>query len=370
MDNNVSSVYIHIPFCEDICSYCDFCKYYYNSDLVDKYLVALKQEIINKYNGEIIKTIYIGGGTPSSLSLNQIKKLLDITKIFNVENLEFTFECNIENIDEDKIKLLTKYGVNRISIGVQTFNYDYLSFLNRKHTKDEVFQKISMIKNYIDNINIDLIYAISGETLDELALDLELFLKLDINHISTYSLIIEDNTILANMKIKPIDDELDYNMYKLICNTLKKNNYHHYEISNFSKPGYESKHNLVYWNNNEYYGFGMGASGYIDKIRYTNTKSINHYLEGNYIYIEDKLSFNEIIENALILGLRKIDGIDIRIFYDKYKIDLIKIDIISNLINKNKLIYKNNFIKINEDYIYTSNDILIEFMGVNYEKYI
>lgn len=370
MDNNVSSVYIHIPFCEDICSYCDFCKFYYNSDLVDKYLIELEKEIINNYQGEIIETIYIGGGTPSSLSLEQIKRLLDITKIFKVKDLEFTFECNIENIDEDKIKLLTKYGVNRISIGVQTFNYDYLSFLNRKHTKDEVFQKISMIKNYIDNINIDLIYAIPNETLLDVEKDIELFLTLDVKHISTYSLIIEDNTILSRIKTQDIDDELDYNMYKLICDKLKENGYHHYEISNFSKPGYESKHNLVYWNNNEYYGFGMGASGYIDKIRYTNTKSINHYLEGNYIYIEDKLSFNETIENALILGLRKIDGIDIRLFYNKYKIDLMEIDIINSLINENKLVYDNKFIKINEDYIYTSNDILIEFMGVNYEKYI
>lgn len=366
----VKAVYIHIPFCEDICSYCDFCKYYYNSDLVDKYLVALKKEIINNYQGEIIETIYIGGGTPSSLSLYQIKKLLDITKLFNVKNLEFTFECNIENIDEDKVKLLTEYGVNRISIGIQTFNDKYLSFLNRKHSKDEVLQKIAMIKNYIDNINIDLIYAIWEETLDELSLDLELFLKLDINHISTYSLIIEDNTILANNKVKNIDDELDYNMYKLICDTLLKNGYHHYEISNFCKPGYESKHNLVYWNNDEYYGFGMGASGYIDKMRYTNTRSINHYLEGNYKYIVDKLSFNEIVENALILGLRKIDGIDIRLFYNKYKIDLMKIDIVSSLIAENKLIYNNDFLKVNKNYIYTSNDILIEFMGVNYEKYI
>lgn len=366
----IKAVYIHIPFCEDICSYCDFCKYYYNSELVDKYLVALKQEIINNYQEEVIETIYIGGGTPSCLSLDQIRKLLDITKIFNVKNLEFTFECNIENIDEDKVRLLTEYGVNRISIGVQTFNDKYLSFLNRKHNKSEVFQKIAMIKNYIDNINIDLIYAIFEETLDELSLDLESFLKLDINHISTYSLIIEDNTILANNKVKNIDDELDYNMYKLICDTLLKNGYHHYEISNFSKLGYESKHNLVYWNNDEYYGFGLGASGYIDKVRYTNTRSINHYLEGNYKYIEDKLSFNEIVENALILGLRKIDGIDIRLFYNKYKIDLAKIDIVSGLIAKNKLIYKNYFLKINENYIYTSNDILIEFMGVNYEKYI
>ncbi len=366
----IRAVYIHIPFCEDICSYCDFCKFYYNSDLVDKYLVALKHEIEDNYHGEVIETIYIGGGTPSALSLKQIEQLLDITKIFKVKNLEFTVECNIENIDEDKIILLTKYGVNRISIGIQTFDYQHLSFLNRKHKKDDVFQKIAMIKKYIDNINIDLIYAIPNENLEEVSRDLDLFLELDVKHISTYSLIIEDNTILSHMKVHSIDEELDYNMYKLICDRLLTNGYHHYEISNFSKPGYESHHNLVYWNNEEYYGFGMGASGYIDNIRYTNTKSIKHYLDGNYLYIEDKLSFNEVIENALILGFRKIDGIDIKLFYEKYKIDLMNIDVINRLMKENKLIYNHGYLKIKEDYIYTSNNILVEFMGVNYERYI
>lgn len=370
MDNKVSSVYIHIPFCEDICSYCDFCKYYYNSTLVDKYLVELKKEIIDNYRGEIIETIYIGGGTPSALSLKQMTELLDITKIFKVKNLEFTVECNIENIDEDKVKLLTQYGVNRISIGVQTFNYQHLSFLNRKHKKDDVINKIEMIKNYIDNINIDLIYAIPNETLKDVEHDIELFLTLDVNHISTYSLIIEDNTILARIKTENIDEELDYEMYKLICDKLKEKGYHHYEISNFSKPGYESRHNLVYWNNDKYYGFGMGASGYIDNVRYTNTKSINHYLDGNYRYLEEELTFNEIIENALILGLRKIDGINLKLFYKQYKIELMNIDIITNLINDKKLVYINDYLKINEDYIYISNDILIGFMGVNYERYI
>lgn len=369
-ENVISSVYIHVPFCEDICSYCDFCKFYYNEELVDKYLDALYKEIKSNYKGDIIKTIYIGGGTPSSLNINQIEKLLSITNIFNKDIIEFTFECNIENIDEEKIKLLSSYGVNRISIGIQTFNSKFLSFLNRKHTNKEVVNKIEMIKKYINNINIDLIYAIPNETILDVENDIDEFLKLGINHISTYSLIIEPNTILNNMKIVYIDDELDYKMYNTICSKLKNNGYIHYETSNFAKEGYESKHNLVYWNNDNYYGFGLSASGYIDNIRYTNTRNINKYINGEYVYEKEILSLNEIIENEFILGLRKLQGVNIIKLKDKYNLDITNLDFITKLVNDNKLIIKDNYIYINHEYIYLSNDILIEFMGVDYEKFI
>ncbi len=362
----IESVYIHIPFCSDICTYCDFCKYYYNEELVDKYLEELANEIKSNYKKEIIKTIYIGGGTPSSLSLKQLSKLMDIIKIFNTDLKEFTVEVNIENIDLDKIKILKENNVTRISIGIQTFNDKFLKILNRKHTEKMVIDKIKMIKKYFDNINIDLIYAIPGETLKDLESDIEKFIKLDISHISTYSLIIEDNTILKNNHVSNIDDNLDYEMYKLICNRLK--DYEHYEISNFGKK--KSLHNLVYWNNEHYYGFGLGASGYINNIRYTNTRSINNYLKGKYRYISEELTFNNIIENEFILGFRKIEGININDFKIKYNIDINKIDVVNRLIKDNKLILNNNYLKINPKYIYISNDILIEFMGVDYGKYV
>lgn len=360
------SVYIHIPFCENICSYCDFCKFYYNKELVIKYLDALDNEIKDNYKGEVIETLYVGGGTPTSLDIDELKRLLDILKVFKTNNLEYTIECNIENITEEKIKLFREYGVNRISIGIQTFNTKYLKFLNRNHTSEEVKTKINMIKKYIDNINIDLIYAIPGETIEELSLDIDEFLSLDISHISTYSLIIENNTILGNNNTKNIDEELDYEMYKLICSKLK--DYNHYEISNFGKK--ESRHNLVYWNNQNYYGFGIGASGYIGNTRYTNTRSINNYLKGKYKYITEELSLNEIIENEFILGFRKLKGINIIEFKNKYNIDINNIDIVNKLIKENKLIIKDNYLFINKDYIYVSNDILVEFMGVDYGRSI
>ena len=366
----INSVYIHIPFCNEICSYCDFCKFYYNEELVDKYLDSLEKEIDKYYNNDVIKTIYIGGGTPSSLTKEQLTKLLNITRKFNLELEEFTIEANVESLDEDKVKILKEYGVNRISIGVQTFNYNLLKLLNRVHTKEQVFNTISMVKKYIDNINIDLIYAIPGETRYDVEKDIDEFIKLDIPHISCYSLIIEENTILNNMHIVYIDDELDYEMYNLICNKLLLNGYNHYETSNYSRSNYESKHNLVYWNNEHYYGFGMSASGYIDNIRYTNTRSINNYLKGNYRLEEEVLSLNEEIENEFILGFRKIHGLNINKLKTKYNLDIKKIDFISKLISNNKLVLKDDMLFISNDYIYLSNDILIEFMGVDYEKYI
>lgn len=359
----IHSAYIHIPFCNDICSYCDFCKLYYNSLLVDKYLNSLESEIKKRYQNEVINTIYIGGGTPSSLSIMQLKQLFDILKIFKTENLEYTIECNIESITEEKIKLFKKYGINRISIGIQTLNKKYIKFLNRHHTKEMVKDKINLVKNYFNNINVDLIYALPGQTLKELDEDLDFILNLDVQHISTYSLIIEEHTMLYINKVENISEDLDYNMYKHICHRLNNNNYNHYEISNFSKKGYESKHNLVYWNNGRYYGFGMGASGYIKNIRYDNTKSINSYLSENYISDSHNLDLEETIENEFILGLRKIQGINKLNFKNKYNINIIDIKGVNKLLNEKKLIDDGKYIYINEKYLYISNDILLEFLN-------
>ena len=354
------SVYIHIPFCSSICSYCDFAKFYYNSNWVDNYLDSLEKEIKSNYKGEIVDTIYIGGGTPTVLNLSQLEKLLNLTNLFNKNIIEFTVETNVD-LSIDKIKLLKKYGVNRISIGVQTVNNKYLKFLNRNHTKEDVIKLVNLLKQYNFNINIDLIYAIPGETLEELNRDLDFILSLDINHISTYSLIIEPHTKLYIDNVTNIDEDLDYEMYKLINKKLNK--YHHYEISNYALKNYESKHNLVYWNNLNYYGFGLGASGYINNIRYDNTKSYNNYINGNYILEKHELDLNETISNEFILGLRKIDGIDINEFYKKYNIEITSIDIVKQLLKENKLILTDK-LKINPKYIYISNTILVNFIDL------
>lgn len=365
----MKSVYIHIPFCHSICSYCDFCKFYYHKEWVQKYFKALEKEIIKNYHQEDIYTLYIGGGTPSSLTIEELKQLFQIIKIFKLQHCsEFTFECNIENIDKEKANFLYQNGVNRISIGIETFHEKHLKTLNRHHTKIQVEETINMLKEVgFVNINVDLIYALLEETIEEVKEDLNNLLKLDIPHISTYSLMIEPNTILGIKGTEPISEDTDFMMYQTIQKILKQNNFLHYEISNFSKKGFESKHNLVYWNNEEYYGFGVGASGYIKDIRYSNTRNFSKYIEGNYIEESHIVKKNEKIENELILGLRKIEGISLEDFFLKYHQDITKYPNIQNLIKKGCLLIEDGNIKIPKDKIYISNQILCQLIGELYE---
>ena len=357
------SIYIHIPFCKTICSYCDFCKFYYNEKWVDNYLIALEKEIKSKYKNEPINTIYIGGGTPTSLNIKQLEKLLKLTKLFNFEKIEFTVETNAD-LSLDKVKLLKQYGVNRISIGVQTVNPKHLKFLNRNHTKEEVINLVNLLKQYDFNVNVDLMYGMPNQTLKELEEDLDFILSLDVNHISAYSLIIEPHTKIYIDNVTNIDEDLDYQMYQLINKKLK--NYVHYEISNFAKEGYYSKHNLVYWNNLEYYGFGIGASGYIDGVRYDNTRSYQNYLNGNYLFESHKLSKKEKIENEFILGFRKLEGINILEFKAKYDMNVLDIGIVKKLLKEGKLSVDNGYLKINPKYIYISNTILVNFIDLDF----
>lgn len=355
----MKSVYIHIPFCSNICSYCDFPKIYYHKKWINDYLEALSKEINLRYKGELIETIYIGGGTPSCLEKEELEKLFLIIKKIKSNYLEFTIECNLDNLTKEKIDLFKKNNINRISIGIESFDKNNLKFLNRKLDNLDLIPYIKKIG--IDNINVDLIYALPTESKKTLISDIDELLKLDVPHISTYSLIIEPHTMIYNEKKENINDFLDLEMYNIICSKLKA--YNHYEISNFSKKGYESKHNLTYWNNEHYYGFGMGASGYIDNIRYTNTKSINEYIKGNYTLEVEKLDIKETMENEMILGLRKLEGVNISNFKKKYNKEIKEVFKIDKLIEEGKLLIENDYIKINPKYLYVSNEILINFIG-------
>jgi len=359
------AVYIHIPFCDTICSYCDFCKMYYSKTMVENYLESLKKEIEANYRGEKIRTIYIGGGTPSCLTIPQLENLFSILSIFKKEEtFEFTIECN-PDVTEEKIKLFIQNNVNRISMGVQTGQDKYLQFLNRNHSKTQVQNTIMMIKKCgIQSINIDLMYAFPNQTLEELEGDVTFFLALNVPHISTYSLMIEPHTILGIHNIKPIEEDLDATMYEKIKSILNQNHYIHYETSNYAKKGFESRHNLTYWNNERYYGFGLGASGYIEDIRYTNTKSLQNYIKGDYRIEQESLTEKETIENAFMLGFRKIKGISISEFKKRYNIKILEMDIVKKLLKEGKLIQKKDNIYIPEKYLYISNSILVNFIDL------
>lgn len=360
----MDSVYIHIPFCEHICTYCDFCKHVYSYSNVNSYLEALEREIKDRYNGEKLKTLYIGGGTPSTLNIEELKKLFKILNLLNKEDLlEFTFECNINDITEELVSFLKNNGVNRLSIGIQSFNENKLKFMERFANFEDALNKMNMIRSIgINNINLDLMYGIPNETLKDLKEDLNLFLKLKPDHISTYSLILEEYTKASIDKVTPIDEELELEMYNYIRSKLKKKKYIHYEISNFCLPGKESIHNLNYWNNLEYYGFGLGAHGYIDGIRYENTKNLEEYIKENYVFKEEIVGYKEKQENELMLGFRKIQGISLQEFYDKYQVNIQDVFPIKPLLKNKDLIYKDGYVFINPDKLYIMNEILLKMI--------
>lgn len=354
------SVYIHIPFCNSICSYCDFCKMIYNASWADNYLNELKNEIGKYYENDEIRTIYIGGGTPSSLNILQLKKLFEIiNNLFKLDYLEeFTFEINVNDITSELCDILKNNKVNRVSVGVESFDNYNLKFLNRKHDKKMIFNNISLLKSYGFNVNVDLIYALPTESFSTFKSDMSNILKLGVNHISTYSLIIEDNTVLKQNNISNIDEETDYKMYEYICKKLKDYGYNHYEVSNFSKVGFESIHNLTYWNNDEYYGFGLGASGYINGVRYENTRSLNKYINHEYRLNEVIVSKKEDMENELILGLRKLSGINIYHFYEKFNENIQDVFDLKDVVKEELLKLEGNYLMIPEDKIYIMNEII------------
>ncbi|MGM9879602.1 MAG: radical SAM family heme chaperone HemW [Bacilli bacterium] len=358
MKDLVNCCYVHVPFCKKICTYCDFCKMYYNEDLVTKYLDVLNKEIRSVYKKDKLKTLYIGGGTPSCLNMNELKKLFKVLKKFKLDsNYEFTFECNLNDITEDLLIFLKKNNVNRLSIGVESFNKKVLKVLGREYNFN-IENKLALAKEYFSNINIDLIYGVNGESLEDLKEDLEKFIKLDVNHISIYSLILENNTILKVNNYKEIDDDLSRNMYDYICLFLKENGYVHYEISNFSKEGYQSIHNLNYWDNGKYYGFGLGASGYIKNIRYSNTRGLSKYLKGNFCYEREIISEKIDMENFMILGLRKIKGVSKKEFFKRYNKN------IEDVFNTSKLGENKEYYFIKKDDLYISNYILEDFIDI------
>jgi len=314
-----TSAYIHIPFCSHICYYCDFAKALLDGQPVDEYLNALRAEY-ESYQIKKLRTLYIGGGTPTVLTVAQMKRLL--TGLSASE--EFTVEANPGDLSPEMIHCLADSAVNRISLGVQTFDDDLLRRIGRSHTEADVYQSIQKLRDAgFQNLSIDLIYGLPGQKLDDVKRDVRKFLELDLPHIALYSLILEDHTVFMNRQrrgtLKLPSDDRNAEMYEWIMAELTDQSYRHYEISNFAKPGYESKHNLVYWDNAEYYGIGAGASGYLDGIRYKNHGPIHHYLEAvNKRVSEEKLSRKSMMEEEMFLGLRKAEGVSIPNFEKKF----------------------------------------------------
>ena len=358
-------IYVHIPFCKRICNYCDFCKILYNDKYIGTYLDNLEKEIKERYKGETAKTIYIGGGTPSGLKTGDLDRLLYILSNINLDSeYEYTIECNVCDIDIDKINLFKSYGINRISVGVESFNQEIGKILGREIDEGIIFDKIYLLKKYFDNISIDLIYGVTSDV-EKVKNDINKFLKLDIPHVSCYSLILEEHTKLYIDNYVSINQDIDYKMYKYINDTLSNSGFNHYEVSNYAKPRYESIHNKNYWLNGEYYGFGLGAVSYLDNRRITNTRNLSQYLKGTYLSSTVYEDMQVRKENALILGLRLIKGINIDDYNHQYDTNLLKKPVIMELIKDDYLVVEEGNIRCNNKYLYLENSILEKIIGSN-----
>ncbi len=325
MTTRFKHLYLHVPFCASICHYCDFCHRIYDERLAERWLKRLEQEIRDKCDGQY-ETIYIGGGTPTSLSCVQLEELLRILKPYAEGCIEYTIEVNPESLDEEKVFLFGEYGINRISMGVQTTDDVLLKSLNRKHTFSDVKDKISLLRSHgLCNISADLMYSLPGQDMDILKKTLSDILELDLPHLSLYSLTIEENSVFGKKGIDHLDDDMEADMYELIAKTLEENGYLRYEVSNFCRKGFESKHNMGYWNYDDFIGVSLGASGKIGNRRYTNTRSFDRYFNDDDITDEDLLLSNDEMEfENIMMSLRTTQGLDIREFNERYGCDLLE----------------------------------------------
>ncbi len=322
-------LYIHIPFCKQKCRYCDFPSYSGKESLEERYVLALSKEIKEKTKDHIVKSIFVGGGTPSYLGLKDLKILLKtISELKFKEQCEFTMECNPGTLDMEKLTLMKEMGVNRLSIGLQSCDDELLNILGRIHNFHTFKENYNLAKKVgFNNINVDLMFGLPNQDIHQWKNTLNTIIDLDPEHVSCYGLIIEEGTAFYKLNEKNElmlpEEGVERQMYYYAVNALKKNGYEQYEISNFSKKNYECKHNLIYWNLGDYIGCGSASHSYHEGFRYRNEENIEEYIlkiEKNNSAIVEKIK-NEIkddIEEFMFLGLRKIEGISTEEFYKKF----------------------------------------------------
>ncbi len=381
MRNIVQAAYLHIPFCEQICHYCDFNKVFLQGQPVDEYIESMDVEMKNTveaYPFKSLSTIFVGGGTPTVLNEKQLETFLaSIHRHLKPStNCEFTFEANPGDLTIEKLTLLKEAGVNRLSFGVQTFNDQLLEKIGRTHRRKDVFKTVELARNVgFENISLDLIYALPEQTIQDFQETLETALTLEVEHFSAYSLIIEPKTVFYNLMrkgtLKLPSQENEAKMYEILMEFMEKHGYHQYEISNFSTKGYESRHNLTYWNNEEYYGIGAGAHGYVDGKRIVNAGPLKKYM----MNIEEKgFPYNDIhtvtesekMEEELFLGLRKTEGVSKHHFTNKFHRSLM--DVFGDQINEQKdkglLEETRDHIRLTKQGKFLGNEVFQAFIGL------
>lgn len=402
---NGLEIYIHIPFCVKKCDYCDFLSAPADFETKEKYVEALINEIKlnkNKMSEYVVDTVFIGGGTPSLLEENQISKIMSVLRdnCNMSENPEITIECNPGTITESKLLEYKKSGINRISFGLQSANDEELKSIGRIHNYAGFLESYNLARKCgFDNINVDLMSALPGQTLKSYEETLNKVVRLEPEHISAYSLIVEENTLMYDRvkkaQIKGInilpDEESERKMYYLTNNILRSNGYRKYEISNYSKPGKECKHNIGYWQRKEYLGFGIGAASLYKENRYNNISDINKYIEvltnnikensinnvGNSSEVENQVNIlNSIVKNLqqlterdrmeefMFLGLRMMEGVSMEKFEQYFGKTYMEVygKVQKRMEDKRFLINDNGYVKLTEFGIDLSNYVMSEFL--------
>ena len=360
----IKGLYVHVPFCQNPCHYCDFAKARFNYGLAVRYLDELEREL-EGIGQDSFETIYIGGGTPTALPHDLLERLLKMLSRFSFV-FEYTIEINPESFDMQKAELLQKYGINRASIGIQSFSEKLLREMGRSHDNLDTINTMHYLdKVGIKNRSIDLMYGFKSQTLEMLESDLTTAVNMDVTHISIYELEVHPDTLLGMSGYVLADDDTRYLMYQKIREFLNGHSYRQYEVSNFCLPHHESRHNLIYWHYEDYYGAGLAASGKIGNMRYDNTRNFVEYLKGNYRDNTLKLTKEDVRFEAVMMGLRLVSGINIIEYDQKYGCEMLK--------HYRKAIDKNveeGLLEINEGYLRTTeagmlvlNDILVDFMS-------
>lgn len=378
----IQSAYIHIPFCHHICHYCDFNKVFFHNQPVDEYLDVLQMEMknsIKKYPTSALKTIFIGGGTPTALDARQLDRLLQSIheELKPTEQLiEFAVEANPGELTIDKLEVLKNGGVNRLSVGVQSFNDELLAKIGRVHRKEDVFRTLKLAeKAGFTNMSLDLMYGLPGQTVEDFKETLDIAFSLNVQHYSAYSLIVEPKTVFYNLMKKgrlslpPQDEEAV--MYELAMNEMEKHGFKQYEISNYAIPGYESEHNLTYWNNEYYYGFGAGSHGYVNGYRTANYGPLKKYMEHVHETGLAQMEIHEVMDNEkmeeeIFLGLRKTAGVSKSKFQSKFNTELNAVfgKQIEELAAKELLLETEDSIKLSRRGKLLGNEVFQEFIGV------
>lgn len=379
------SLYVHIPFCLKRCIYCDFVSGIYDPEKEGAYLQAIKKDILNIPDKTPLTSLYIGGGTPTVLSADALSDL--ITCIFKqlsfVKNYEATIEANPGTLGKEKLSAIFSSGINRISIGVQSFNDDELNLLGRLHSSHDAEQAVYLARDAgFENIGIDLIYGIPEQNIESWGKTLERAVSLKSKHISTYELTVEKGTLLYEYlnishsstkgnenKLKPIDEEKIIEMYNYAIDYLESEGFVHYEISNFALPDYFCRHNLNYWERGEYYGVGLGAHSFIKEKRFYNIDNIEHYigtLSANKSPVKgiEDIKEDKAVSEAIFLGLRKTAGINLKTFYQTYGRDILTVyhKEIKELQEAGLLELRGDNMRLTRKGLLLSNEAFIKFM--------